>query len=191
MGILCGKIAADNKLNCAEPLQGGTENEMIVLNKADIAAKVVNADGLTIEGLTLNSGAQGFVIDGLRNSIAPSCTPVEVSVFDRYEHSVNTKGFDISNTARAALDGQTGGEYVALVKNVYAGTNGNAKYLIYGLDSGMNVKIARNPNDDSQGAFDITYATNLNKEPHLPRALFITDEATTEAVWESLKVLVP
>jgi hypothetical protein len=191
MADLCGEITANNNFNCDAPIQGGTEDEMIVINKNDISVITRAADGFTVENIVLKSGAQGFVIDGLKNSISPSMTSVDVGVFERYEHTVNTKGFDISNTARLAIDKMTGGKYVAFVKNVYDGTDGNAKFVIYGLDAGLGFKVTQNPNDDSQGAFDITLATTLNKEPHVPAALFITDEATTNAVWDSLKVLVP
>lgn len=191
MGELCGKITASNLNNCLVPLQGGMEDEMIVVNYSDIAVKTINvADGLTVENVTLDSGAQGFVIDGLKNSIDPDCQPVEVGVFDRYTHSVAAHGFDISNTARAAADGMTGGRVVAFVRNKYKGVAGNAEFLVYGLDSGLSVKIAQKQNDDTQGAFQFTFATvSGSEEPHLPRALYDTDAATTLAVWESLKLV--
>ena len=190
MADLCGEITADNKNICAKPLQGGTEDEMIVVNRKDIDVIARGADGFTVENVTLKVGAQGFVIDGLKNSIDPSFAPVEVDVFDRYEHTVNAKGFDISNTARLAVDGMTGGKYVVFTKNTYKGANGNAEYVISGLDQGLTFKVSQTQNGDSQGAFEFVFATGLNKEPHVPAAMFDTDEATTAAVWESLKVVV-
>jgi hypothetical protein len=191
MGDLCGEITADNLNNCLNPLQGGTEDEMIALNKNDIDVITRAADGFNVENITLKTGAKGFVIDGLKNSISPSFASVEVGVFDRYEHTVNAKGFDISISARNAVNGMTGGKYVVLTKNTYNGTDGDAKYVIHGLDQGLGFTVTRNPNDDTQGAFDFTFATKVNKEPNIPAGLFITDEATTEAVWESLKVVAP
>lgn len=190
---LCGGIDADNLSNCDTPLQAGTEDEMLVVNKEDLESIVYNVtDKVTIEDVTLKSGARAFIIDGKRNSIAPSSALVTTGVYKMFDHIVNAKGFDISADARAAMNKIKEGRYVIFTKNFYSGTDGNSKYEVYGVSTGLEVTaLTRNPNDDTQGAFDITFGTDLNKEPKLPAAMFITDEATTEAVWQSLKVLVP
>ena len=187
---LCGGISADNLSNCDNPLQAGTEDEMLVINREDIASITVNStDNVTVEDITLKTGTKAFIIDGKRNSIAPSFAMVQTGVFKMFDHIVNAKGFDISADAKAEMNNVKEGRYVILTNNFYSGTDGNSKFEIYGITTGLEVTaLTRNPNDDTQGAFDITFGTDLNKEPKVPAALFITDEATTNAVWESLKV---
>lgn len=187
---LCGEMDSDFLFNCDDPIQGGTEDEMLVVNKDDIATVTVDVTDLTtVTNVTLKTGKKAFIIDGRKNSIVPTFALTESGVFDVFDHTVNAKGFDLSNTARVTLNKMVGGKYVVFTKNVYSGTDGDAKYVISGLKSGLELSgLTGNPTDDTQGAFDITFSTRLNKEPKVPAAMFDTDEATTEAIWESLKI---
>ena len=190
---LCGEMDGDFLFNCDDPIQGGTEDEMLVVNKDDIQSVTVDPTDLTtVTGVALKTGKKAFIIDGRKNSIVPTFALVESGVFDVFDHTVNAKGFDLSNTARVTLNKMVGGKYIVFTKNIYSGADGNAKYVISGLKSGLELSgLTGNPTDDTQGAFDITFGTRLNKEPKVPASMFDTDEATTEAIWESLKVVAP
>lgn len=186
---VCGEISASILRSCDYPLQAGTRDRAIIINLDDISSIVYNvSDGETVEDIILVSGAVAYQVDGKNNSIAPKSLLVKIGFNKMFDHEVMMKGFDISPAIKSNLNKMKDGRFVIITENYFKGENGKSAFEIYGLTTGLEMTVLeRDPNNaDTQGAFDFTFFTDVNKEPRLPNALFITNYATTKAIVDGL-----
>lgn len=183
---ICGGIAGNIAFNCDAPLQAGTEDRLILYNKADIEGYTLAAlNEMVVTDLTLGATKTGFTISGRRNSNAPSWALIPGTITDQFDHIINFKALDLSPASKLVLQGMVGGLYVAVVENKGRGTAGNTAFEIYGLDAGMELNVmTRNPNDTAtNGAVDVTVQSGeISKEPKLPRTWFDTSYAATKVL---------
>jgi hypothetical protein len=189
MATVCGQIASNILKSCTKPLQGGTKDRALIINFEDIASIVYNGTNVsTVEDIVLKTSKLAYQIDGKNNSIAPKAMLVKQGYENMFDHSVQLKGFDISPEIKEHFNSGKDGRYVVIVENYFKGTAGNSAFEIYGLTSGLELTaLERDPNNaDTQGAFDFTFSTVLNKEPKLPNNLFITSYALSKAVVDGL-----
>lgn len=186
----CGTITASILADCDNPVQGGTRDRAYIMNfdDFDLGTIVFGADGYTIEAITLPALKTAFVIEGKNNSIVPKATMVEQGFSNMFDQEINMKGFDISPTVKKDLNSMKDGRFVIITENYFKGTSGNSAFEVYGTTVGLEMTvIERDPNNtETQGAFDMTFFTKLNKEPNLPNPLFLTDYTTTKAIAEGL-----
>ncbi len=186
----CGLITGNIDADCTNPVQGGTRDRAYIMNFDDYDAGTIvfGADGYTIESIILPVGKTAFVIEGKNNSIVPKATMVRLAFNNLFNHEVNMKGFDISPTVKKDLNSMKDGRFVIITENYHKGTAGNSAFEVYGTTTGLEMTvIERDPNNtETQGAFDMTFFTEVNKEPNLPNPLFITDYTTTKGVVEGL-----
>lgn len=189
---LCGKISASQTINCDNPLQAGSEDELTLINWEDWLDASLTLNGTNpqiIENIILASGVVAYTMDGKNNSIAPKYELVKQPYAEVYNHELNYKVFGVNASAKEQLEKKAKGRFVAIVHNKYKGASGDSAFEVYGADAGLVVtQMIRDVNSaDTQGAFDIILKTSeLSPEPHLPKTLFITDYATTKAVVEGL-----
>lgn len=189
MSVVCGKIAGNITKSCTNPLQGGTKDRAIIINFDDISSIVYNGTNVaTVEDIVLLTSKVAYQIDGKNNSIAPKAMMVKQGFNNMFDHQVQMKGFDISPDVKEQLNSAKDGRFVVIVENYFKGTAGNSAFEIYGLTSGLELTVLeRDPNNaDTQGAFDFTFSTVLNKEPKLPNNLFVTSYAASKAVVDGL-----
>lgn len=188
MTLVCGKITANILKSCDVPLQGGTENRSVLINKDDIATITYNADGYTVEDIIMKSGVSAFQIDGKNNSIAPNSAMVDLEFDNVFDHTVTFKGFDISPDVKKQLNNGKEGRYVVIVENVFKGSAGVSAFEVYGLTTGLEFsELTRDANDETtQGAFHFVLTTKKNKEPRLPNPLYVTSYSATKAVVDGL-----
>lgn len=185
---VCGKISNNISKNCLSPLQAGVRDRAIVINFDDISSVVYATDGETVEDIILVSGAVAHVVDGKNNSIKPTTTLLQQTYDNMFDHMVEMIGFDISPATRTEFNSIKNGRFVVITENYYKGTNGESAFEVYGLTTGLELTaLSRDPNNqETQGAFQFTFMTKVNKEPKLPNALFITDYSTSKAVVDGL-----
>jgi len=189
---ICGKITADLTINCDNPLQSGSEDSLILINREDwldaaVTYNVTN-NGI-IEAVALPTGVEGFSYEGKNNSIAPKYELIKQTYSDVYNHEVNFKVFDVSPIGKEQLELLAKGQMVAIVQNKYKGTDGNAAYEVYGVDAGLvcTQNLREITNVETGGAFDlILKSAETSLEPKMPRTFFITDYATTKTAVEAL-----
>jgi hypothetical protein len=189
MPTVCGEISANITKSCTNPLQGGTRDRAVVINFEDVASVVYNGTNTeVIEDIVLVSGAVAYQIDGKNNSIAPKASMVKVGFNKMFDHTVMMKGFDISPATKAQLNAMKDGKFIVITENYFRGTAGESAFEVYGLTTGLEMTvIERDPNNaDTQGAFDFTFFTDVNKEPRLPSSLFVTSYALSKAVVDGL-----
>jgi len=147
---------------------------------------------ITVALLITNGGTAyyptAYQIDGKNNSIAPKAMMVKVGFNNMFDHSVQMKGFDLSPEIKEQLNSMKDGRFVIITENYFKGVSGNSAFEIYGLTTGLEMSVLeRDPNNaDTQGAFDFTFFTDVNKEPRLPNSLFVTSYALSKAVVDGL-----
>lgn len=188
----CGDITANIAVNCLNPIQGGTEDVLYLINRSDwddaaITYNVSNTE--LIENIVLASGKVAFTYAGVNQSIKPKAEMVKGEYTTFYNHEINFKVFDVSPASKEQLELLAKGQMVAIVQNKYKGTGGNAAFEVYGSDSGLECSqnIREISGGDSGGAFDLILKSNeVSLEPHLPKTVFITDYATTKTLVEGL-----
>jgi hypothetical protein len=185
---VCGKISKDINKSCTYPLQAGVRDRAVIINFDDLSSKVYGADNFTIEDLLLISGTTAIQIEGKNNSIKPKSMMVSQLYENMFDHQLEIIGFDISPEIKADLNSAKNGRFIVVTENYFKGENGESAFEVYGLTTGLEITvIERDPNDqDTQGAFKITFFTKTNKEPNLPNPLFFTDYATSKAIVDGL-----
>jgi len=191
---ICGKITQNYEINCDNPLQGGTNDKMVLINWDDWQDAVVTADidnPQLIESIDLPSGVTGYLVEGKNNSINPKSEMVKQRFAELFKHSIDYLVFKIDAGTKDDLEKKVQGRFVAITWNRYKGDNGETSFEIYGKDAGMVLQVfTRDTNaTDNQGAWVLQLATDeFSLEPHLPASLFDTDYTTTKAIFDSLYV---
>jgi len=191
LALVCGKLSSSILASCNVPLQSGTADRAIIINLDDIESVTYGANDLVVEAITLKDTKVAYQIDGINNSIRPTATLVQLTFKKMFDHMVQMIGFDISPTVKKSLTEGLEGRYVIITENLFKGTAGNSAFEIYGLTVGLELTVlSKDPNNqDTQGGFDFTFATNKNKEPRMPLTFFDTDYATTKALLDDLFVV--
>lgn len=191
MSIVCGKISANISKSCTVPLQAGTKERLVLINKDDIASiSYNNTNADIVEDIVMVTGAVAWSIAGKNNSIEPNAKMIDGAYDRMFDHTVKVKGFDISPDIKSQLNAGKDGKYVLIVENYFTGTAGNSAFEVYGLTTGLEITILeRDPNSqDTQGAFDITFMTKTNKEPKLPNTFYVTSYSATKTIVDALLV---
>lgn len=189
----CAKISEDLEFDCDNVLQPGTEDEAVLINKDDWdeASKTTNmTNAQIIEDIVFASGARGYLLEGINNSILPKSNYIKGRFSGLFNHEVNYYVFSLSSTTKQQLEKKKDGKFVLVVRNKFKGSD--STFEIYGKDSGLIVPdggIVRDPGDsETSGAYNIILRSDENSglEPHLPATLFNTDYATTLAIFNGL-----
>ena len=184
---LCGIIDANILVNCVDPIAGGTNDRLILINFDDLAS-VTKVNGI-ITAITMVVAKTGFVMQGKNNSVAPTQALVKQRFGEVYDHIINYKTFSLGDSVKVLLEKKVKGKFIAIIENQYKGTGGDSAFEMYGLDGGLIVtELTRDPNSsDTQGAYDITLASSeFAKEPRLPATIFLTDYAITKAIVDGI-----
>ena len=191
MTEICGKIAANILKSCTDPLVQNIKDRIIILNLEDIETITRNnTNKQIIEGITLVGGSPtvvGYKIEGIDYSFDASDALVKGDYGWGYDHKLVCRIFQNDPDSKKAIEDMQGGKYVIIIENNFvnrnkAGTPGDSRFEILGLDNGLIVKeLTRDKSDDAtKGAFVMTFGSHAKAlEPHLPATFFITDEDTT------------
>lgn len=192
--VICGEIGQDIEIDCNNPLQAGTEDEMLVINRNDWLDAVFTVDPQNdqiVSNIILPSGARAYRYQGKNNSIAPKMELVKSQFSENYNHEINFKVFKVDAATKDELEKLDKGEYVVLIHNKYKGASGASAFEIYGGDAGVitSQNIREGNNVELGGAFDIILKSNENSlEPHMPKTFFDTNFNTTKTKFDALAV---
>ena len=188
----CGQISANVLIDCDNPMIGGANDRLVILNKDDWDAATITRDGANnqlITDIVLATGADAYNFEGKNHSVEPSQTLVKQRYAEVYDHQVDFKVFGANAAVKAQLENLVKGNFVAIIQNNYKGASGSACFEVYGEEVGMEIQeLARIISDaETQGAFSIVMKTPEEvKEGHLPATLFDTSFAATKAVVDAL-----
>lgn len=181
----CSSITSGYTISCSDPLVPGTEDDILLANKADIVGYTVDgANPMLVTGITLTTGKQFFRFEGQNMSAEPKSRLVLTRYSRLYEHEARFKIFANDPATKLLVDKIIKGEVVALSKSK-AGS-----WELYGKNIGLKVtEMERDPNStDTGGAYDLLLKTpdTAAKETFLPSTFFVTDAATTETAITAL-----
>lgn len=186
----CAGIIQDQLLNCATPISGGVQDKLYLFNFDDIASYTVDNDNPNlVTGITLNSGARGFVFEGKNSSIEPRAALVVQRYSDVYDHEVTFKVFDNGPDVKKNIEGMVTKKVVAIVENRFKGSEGDAAFEIYGIKAGLKPSTLERitADTDTQGAYNVVLvSTEFEKEPNLPATFYSVSYDATKAALEAL-----
>lgn len=131
----------------------------IIINKADIASFTVTAEGLSVDALTLTSGAKAYKIDTFKRSLVLSeALKINEGAPNAYTHTANITLTGENGTAiRSLKTAATNGSFVILAKK-----QGDTFARAYGLYYGMSATAADSSSHDNGGWTTLTLETPEN-----------------------------
>ena len=187
-------LNADVAGDCTNLPVGGYENEAVLLNYKDVLGYTseLSAPRGQFSGIQRKVGTKGFavVVNGSTpfagTAKAGVAKPSGVSV----QKTVKFMFADTGLTADNIVDVLNNGRFVIVMKRMYAGSEGKSKYEIIGQQYPLKFEATANDltSEDTEGAWDITLTST---ERNAGNYLWLTDEATTQALFEGLKTEVP
>lgn len=188
----CGRINSNILIDCDNPLVGGSNDRLILINKDDWDLATITRDqnnNQLITNIVLASGAVGYIFEGKNNSVEPRQALVKQRYAEVYDHEVIFKVFKADPSAKQQLERLAKGKVVAVVENNWKGDAGSGAFEVYGEETGLFVQeLERTLADaDTQGAYNVNLRTSEQaKESHLPASLWSASYAATKQIVDSL-----
>ena len=194
--LACDGLVMGASINCADPLAPGIRKRLIGFNLDDIelvSYSITQAN--LIESIALKQGAQGWVFEGIKQSIIPTQELTPGPTVANWKHSVTMSIFDVSSEQKLNIQGMANKSTVWVVENANDSSNSDSIFEVYGLGRGLEAEtITRSPVDSESGAaYIVTLATpdQGGAETVPVESWFITDYATTLAAVETLLTPAP
>jgi hypothetical protein len=188
----CGKLSASIYQDCNNPITGGTKDRLVLMNFADVQSYTEDGSNPTlITAITLASGTLAYEVEGKNNSNLPMFELQRGKYSEGYNHQVSFIAFKTDAATKKQFEQMAQGRMVAIVERNYKGSGGNSAFEVYGLDSGLIMSEGKSDlaDADTMGALSIVLKSQEESlEKHLPRALFLTNYATTKAIVDALLV---
>lgn len=192
--LLCGSITACVKPDCNNPLVGGLGVEVYLANLSDVndtTNSTITYDGSNPTLMTnwVMTVPKFYTYEGIKASNNDKTALAKGKYMTNFDHELDMYVFKVDAAAKKQLEQLSRGLVVAIVKNNYKGATGTCKWEVLGLGQGLEVSTLERDksNADSQGAYHVVLKTPAGySEPHLPAALFATDEATTDGIVAAL-----
>lgn len=179
----CSLIKRGSAYDCANPLQGGAEPNVVLFNKSHIVGTTKGTVPNEVAALTLASQVSGYLYSGFGRSVVPSLEVIKQnSGQNTTKHQVILSIFDRSQVAKNTIQNLLLGKFVAVIE----GAQKNADtFEIYGFNAGLMLMPGsiQQMNVDN-GAFIVTLATPDGEgESKLPLSFYDgTSYATTKAI---------
>ena len=131
----------------------------LIINRADIESFTVTPEGLSVDGLTLNSGAKAYKIDTVKRSLVMSeALKINEGAPNAYTHTANiTLTGENSTAIRKLKAAVANGSFVILAKK-----QGDTFAKAYGLYYGMSATAADSSTHDNGGWTTLTLETPEN-----------------------------
>ena len=116
MPTACSGITENVLNNCENPIVGGANDLVWLVNKADIASYTPDGSNpYLVTGLTLNSGAFLYAYEGQNNSVDLRAALVRQRYVSVYDHEAIIKVFDNTPDVKRQLAYLQSGVVVAIV----------------------------------------------------------------------------
>lgn len=131
----------------------------LIINKADIASFTVTPSYMSVDALTLTSGAKAYKIDTVKRSLVMSeALKINEGAPNAYTHTANITLMGENSTAiRSIKTAATNGSFVILAKK-----QGDTFARAYGLYYGMSATSADSSSHDNGGWTTLTLETPEN-----------------------------
>lgn len=167
--MACGTLTANFTIDCADPLVGGNEETLTLINFADWQEATVTEGGTysqELVAITLATGKFAYKVEGFRNTVRTMYDSSVENGLTRYKHVVNFQIAGDDGLAKSLIEKLGLGTYVAItftksgkVEVFGAGTglviqgqttsdryanNGNATIQLASDDESLEVTIPKN-----------------------------------------------
>lgn len=189
----CGKVSENIGLDCDNPMIGGVDDLIVIMNRSDIQSfdrNVTNKNIIEqINFVSTSPQTKGFTVQGKNYSNDVNVELVKARYSEGYKHNVIVRIFNNSSDIKDQIEKLVKGEIVIGIKNNFRGASDEVTYEIHGANIGLQITaLTKDQSDaDTQGAWILTASTpDPLKEPHLPATFFKTDAATSKARFEAL-----
>lgn len=126
-----------------------------------------------------------YAYEGIKTSNDAKTGTIKGKYMTNFDHELDMIVWKVDGDTKKELDAMARGILVGIVEYKYKGANGASAFEIHGIDQGLEVlKLDRDStNKDNEGAYSVQLKTIAGySEPHLPRAFFLTNYATTKAL---------
>jgi hypothetical protein len=179
----CSLIKRGAAYDCANPLQGGAEPNVVLFNKQHIVGTTKGSVPNEIAAITLASQASGYLFYGFGRSVVPSLEVIKQnSGQNTVKHQVILSIFDRSQVAKNTIQNLLLGKFVAAIESAQKDAN---TFEMYGMNAGLSLMPGsiQQMNVDN-GAFIVTLATPDGEgESKLPVTFYDgTSYATSKAL---------
>jgi len=194
---VCGGIVSGSVYDCTNPIVGGNNQNLILIDKEIFDRATITYDGSTdnlITNILLTEiGDVGYKFEGIRKSLNPQSAFVPSEVANGYDHQVDFLIFDVDQAQKNNIEKMAYGKQVAIVENTNVAGNGDSVFEVFGTNLGLEVQAGamRITGDaDTNGAYTISLKTSesAGKEQHLPNSLWAVNFAATKVIVNSLLV---
>lgn len=186
------KIAAAVTRDCANLPVAGVDNAsgIVLINKEDLLksgiTKNATIPNALLDDIALNSGTQGYKLDGFKRMISYT-NPLVIAEdsINGVRHTIKFPWFDLSAQGRAELNKVIAGQrfYIVLERN-WKGTDEDDAFLFFGIEHGLELVELVDESEATDGVPMVTLGTpDGYKEPYLPHVLLDTDYATTKTAF--------
>ena len=190
MPIDCtGNLTADILFDCANAPVGGIEQNVVLINKNDIDVVNTTVDAtnrVLVTNLQLLPGKTGYLLTGVKQANGKAWELVKKdNAPDKFKHTFSGGIFNPSAANKLQADSLSkGAKYVAVVEQVWKGTDSDDAFEVLGLDAGLELMTMTNNSkeNDNMIMFELSSADGF-EDTTMPKTLLETDYATTKTAF--------
>ena len=190
----CAELAADIvAAQCGKNATVGLEDELTLINFDDVNKAESTVTNNVISEFVLKASKKGYKFTTLGRSLNDAGVPsvARGTYKNTVVHSLPLRIFVKTEEAKAFINKLIeGARFMAIPKNKEIGEAGEVKYEAYGWDNGLEITALVGTAAMTDGVvYDVTVSSiDGAGEGSLPKSIWDTDLATTEAMIESLTV---
>lgn len=192
MPIDCtGNLTADILFDCANAPVGGIEQNVVLINKDDIDVANTTIDAsnrILLTNLQLKAGKTGFLLTGVKQSSGKAWELVKKeNAPDKFKHTFSGVIFNPSAANKQQADGLSkGAKYIAVVEQVWKGTDSSDAFEVLGMTSGLELMTMTNSSkeNDNMIMFELASSDGF-EETTMPRTLLDVTYAATKTAFSN------
>jgi hypothetical protein len=181
---ICGKVLADQLMDCNSTIVKGIEQAVLLINRCDIESYTLDITDTTHKAtaITLKSGSTGYLIQGVSGKslfYGSHAINSNDDAPDDFTHTVGLRMYNLteSNLIYIRSLGK-GADVVAITLDK---AQGDDKYKVYGIENGLKVgEYAQNTNENRGAAIYTLTSKDPDFESYPPVVWLESDEATTD-----------
>ncbi|MES2484843.1 MAG: hypothetical protein V4581_02695 [Bacteroidota bacterium] len=184
-----GNLTADIIFDCINAPMGGIEQNVVLINKADIdvAATTVDATNrILVTNLQLKPGKTGYLLTGIKQSNGKAWELVKKeNAPDKFKHTFSGVIFNPTAINKQQADSLAkGAKYVAVVEQVWKGAASADAFEILGFSSGLEITTMTNSSreNDNMIMFELSSADGF-EETTMPKTFLDGDYAATKTAF--------
>jgi hypothetical protein len=186
-----GNLTADILFDCANAPIGGIEQNVILIAKDDIDVVTTTTDAtnrILVTNLQLKAEKTGYLLSGVKQSNGKAWELVKKeNAPDKFKHTFSGVIFNPSAANKQQADSLAkGAKYVAVIEQVWKGTDSKDAFEILGLTSGLELMTMTNNSkeNDNMIMFELSSADGY-EETTMPRTLLDGDYAATKTAFNN------